>query len=124
MLRFRKGRLMLRKFCQMATIALLGLLVSPASANQDSDQGPSSPSLGGNLSATEIFYLTATNNKSGGAAQPDRAKSAMEGQADNLNMQSNPIPIEYPALALLAVAVISMAALSRRDPLTFDDNKR
>jgi hypothetical protein len=39
-------------------------------------------------------------------------------------MQSNPLPIEYPALALLAVAVISMAALSRRNPLTFDDNKR
>jgi hypothetical protein len=115
---------MLRKFCQMASIALLGLLVSPASANHDSNQGPSSSSLGGNLSATEIAYLTATNNKSAGAAQTDSAKSAMEGQTDNLNMQSNPLPIEYPALALLAVAVISMAALSRRNPLPFDDNKR
>jgi hypothetical protein len=39
-------------------------------------------------------------------------------------MHSKPVPIEYPALALLAVAVISMAALSRRDALTFDDNKQ
>lgn len=115
---------MLRKSCQMASIALLGLLVSPASADQGSDQGPSSSSLGGTLSATEKFYLTGTSNTSGGAAQPDSAKPAMEGQADDLNMQSDPIPIEYPALALLAVAVISMAALSRRDDLTFDDNKR
>jgi hypothetical protein len=115
---------MLRKLCQVASIALLGLLVSPASANQDSDQRPSSSSLGGNLSATEIFYLPGTSSKSGGAAHPDSAKSALEGQSDNLNVQSKPIPIEYPALALLAVAVISMAALSRRNDLTFDDNKR
>lgn len=116
---------MLRKSCQVASIALLGLLVSPASADQGSDQGPSSFSLGGNdLSATEVFYLTATSNKSGGAAQPDSARSTMEGQSDDISMQSNPIPIEYPALALLAVAVISMAALSRRDDLTLDDNKR
>ena len=116
---------MVRKFCQVASIALLGLLVSPASANQDSDQGPSSSPLGGsNPSAIEKLYLTATSTKAAEAAQPVSAKSAIEEQSTDLNMHSKPIPIEYPALALLAVAVISMAALSRRDNLTFDDNKR
>lgn len=115
---------MLRKYCLVASIALLGLVVSPVSANQGSDPGLSSSSSPGsnNVSATETFYLTATSNKSAGTGQPDSEKSVMEGQSDN--MHSKPIPIEYPALALLAVAVISMAALSRRDPLTFDDNKR
>ena len=110
---------MLRKYCLVASIALLGPLASPALATQDSDPGLSSVSpLGSNSpSATETFYLTATSN-----AQPDSAKATVEGQGDNV--PSNPIPIEYPALALLAVAVISMAALSRRDALTFDDNKR
>jgi hypothetical protein len=115
---------MVRKFCQVASIALLGLLVSPASANQGSDQGPSSSELGGNPSAIEKLYLTATSTKAAEAAQPVSAKSAIEEQSTDLNMHSKPIPIEYPALALLAVAVISMAALSRRDNLTFDDNKR
>jgi hypothetical protein len=114
---------MLRKYCLVASIALLGLLVSSVSANQGSEPTPpSSSSLGSNnLSATETFSLTATSN-SAGTAQSDSAESVMEGQIDN--MHSKPISIEYPALALLAVAVISMAALSRRDPLTFDDNKR
>jgi hypothetical protein len=114
---------MLRKYCLVASIALLGLLGSPASANQSSDTGLLSSPLGSNsLSATEALSLSAASNKSAGTAQPDSAESAMEGQGDN--MQSKPIPIEYPALALLALAVISMAALSRRDALTFDDNKR
>jgi hypothetical protein len=114
---------MLRKYCLVASVALLGLLGSPASANQGSG-AELSPSAGdsNNLSATETFPPTARSNKSALVAQPDNAESAIAGQGDNVH--SKPISIEYPALALLAVAVISMAALSRRDALTFDDNKR
>ncbi len=112
---------MLRKYGLVASLALLGLLGSPASATQGSDLSAPSPHSS-SLSMAETFSLTATSSKSALAAQPDSAKSAVVEQGDT--MHSKPIPIEYPALALLAVAVISMAALSRRDALTFDDNKQ
>ena len=46
--------------------------------------------------------------------------AALQQQAGPPEPASNAMTMEYPALALLAMAIISMAALSRRDSLRID----
>ena len=113
---------MLRTSYAMAVAALL-LLQAPSSLAAEVSQKAIVAANGESLSVY-------TKNDE----IPQVAASTFQGESDELArsdpaMQQQPVPsepasaavtMEYPALALLAMAIISMAALSRRDSFRID----
>ena len=117
---------MLRKCFHVASIALLAMLASSALARQNSPQVTPDIALGSAGQATLL---------SGAIHQ----RITMAGRTDAVDVSGAPgipqsrqiqirdvaapsqLAVEYPALALLAVAIIGMAAVSRRDASTSGD---
>jgi hypothetical protein len=114
---------MLRIHYAMGVAAVLWLQASPCFAAEGSQQV---------LLAPEATSIAVAQPRSGETLQA--AASTIQGESDKLARdvalqqpapQSEPASkavkfLEYPALALLAMAIISMAALSRRDSLRID----
>lgn len=71
-------------------------------------------------SASDETYRTAASKIQGQGDQLAATDAALQQQADQSERASNAMTMEYPALALLAMAIISIAALSRRDSLRID----
>jgi hypothetical protein len=80
-------------------------------------QAPSSLAIAANTKSDEIPQLAASTIQGEGN---EVARSAMQQQPIRSEPASATGTMEYPALALLAMAIISMAALSRRDSLRID----
>ena len=71
-------------------------------------------------SASDEMYRTAASKIQGQGDQLAATDAALQQQADQAERAPNAMTMEYPALALLAMAIISIAALSRRDSLRID----
>ena len=109
-----KGRLMVRKRFQLISIVLFGLALSQASANSSlADGGPMQSRDGAShvVSATQQF---ATAEPGSRLSQTSVAAPAVEPTNRSVAQPAGRL-IDYPAFALLAVAIICAAALSRRD---------
>lgn len=114
---------MLRIHCGMGVAALLWLQASSCFAAEGSHQVVLAPETRpvavAQPSSDEILQTAATTIQ----AEGDELASdvALQQPASQSGPASNVAKIlEYPALALLAMAIISMAALSRRDSLRID----
>jgi hypothetical protein len=105
---------MLRISYAMAVAALL-LLQAPSNLAIAAN----GKSLSEYTKADETPQLAASTIQGEGDALA-RSGSAMQEQPIRSEPVSAAATMEYPALALLAIAIISMAALSRRDSLRID----
>jgi|SRR5688572_30033681 hypothetical protein len=113
---------MLRISYAMAVAALL-LLQAPSSFAAEYSQkaivAANGESLSGYTKADEVPQLAASTLQ-GEGDELARTDSAMQQQPVRSEPASAAATMEYPALALLAMAIISMAALSRRDSFKID----
>jgi hypothetical protein len=114
---------MLRVHCGIGVAALLWLQASSCLAAEGSQQVLLAPGTGSIAVAQpgsdEILQAAASTIQ----AEGDELASgvALQQPASQAGPASNAAKImEYPALALLAMAIISMAALSRRNSLRID----
>ena len=114
---------MLRIKCAMAVAALLLLLQSPLSFAAESGHQAisalSTKSMGAPTQGGEVSPIAASTIN-GEGDQLSRDNTAGRQEQAQANVASTPAKVEYPALALLATAIISMAALSRRDSFRID----
>lgn len=109
----------------MMVIAALFLLQSPLSfATEGDHHSMSMPSVASMSTSPEggdeVIRLAASSVQ---GESDQLARSNIAGSPEQVQAKSNATPVtstEYPALALLAMAIISMAALSRRDSLRID----
>jgi hypothetical protein len=108
---------MLRIKCAMAVAAILALQ-SPLSHAAETDNQPA-PTLNASAQVGEVSRVAASTIP-GDGDQLARAQSTARQEQGHAAAASAPLKVEYPALALLAMAIISMAALSRRDSLRID----
>ena len=69
---------------------------------------------------SDEVYQTAASAIRGQGNQLASSDADLQQQSGPPEPASNAMTMEYPALALLAMAIISMAALSRRDSLRID----
>jgi hypothetical protein len=113
---------MLRISYAMAAAALL-LLQAPSSFAAEhrhkaieAANGESSSAYTKNDQAPQL----AASTIQGEGDQLGRSDLATQQQPSRSERTSAAAPMEYPALALLAMAIISMAALSRRDGFRID----
>jgi hypothetical protein len=114
---------MLRIKYTMGIAALLLLQASSSFAAERDHQvilAPNGESIGIVQSASDQIYRTAASKIQGQGDQLAATDAALQQQADQSERASNAMTMEYPALALLAMAIISIAALSRRDSLRID----
>ena len=113
---------MLRIKYTMGIAALLLLQASSSFAAERDHQvilAPNGVSTGIAQPASDEIYRTAASKIQGQGDQLAATDAALQ-QADQAERASNAMTMEYPALALLAMAIISIAALSRRDSLRID----
>ena len=103
---------MLRISYAMAMAALLSLQAPPILAAEYSQKAVSAENA-------EPLRLAATTFQSE-SDKLARSDPAMQQQPAQSKPASATGTMEYPALALLAMAIISMAALSRRDSFRID----
>lgn len=113
---------MLRIKWAMAVAALV-LLQYPLSVAAEGDHravpAPSTASIGVSPEGGEVRRIAASTIQ-GESDQLGRSDSAGRQEQAQVEPASARVTMEYPALALLAMAIISMAALSRRDSLRID----
>jgi hypothetical protein len=104
---------MVRKRFRLVSIVLLGLTLSHIAASPSlADGAPSySRDSAGALSSEQ---QVATADVVTGLSQASAAAGTVEPSKRSLAQPTGRL-IDYPALALLAIAIICMAALSRRD---------
>jgi hypothetical protein len=106
-----------------AAIAALLLLRASSSFAAESDYPTILPSttasVGIHTTDTEV-YQTAAKTIQDEGDQLANSDADLQQQAAQSKPASNAVTTEYPALALLAMAIISMAALSRRDSFRID----
>ena len=114
---------MLRISYAMGVAAALLLQSASSFAAEGDDQvilAPQEISPSTQLPKSNKIYQTAASTIQGEGDQLARSDAASQKQSSESESASNPVTMEYPALALLAIAIISMAALSRRDSLRID----
>lgn len=114
---------MLRIRYAMGVAALLLLQVSSSFAAEGEHQNivaPDGKSIGIGQATSDEIYQTAASKIQGEGDQLAGTDVALQQPTDQSEAASNGMTMEYPALALLAMVFISMAALSRRDSLGID----
>jgi hypothetical protein len=120
-MRLAEGFPMLRIYYTTGIAALLLLQASASFAaerNHEISLAPSAePTDLTHETSDEVYQTAASAIREEGNASSD---AALQQQAGPPEPASNAMTMEYPALALLAMAIISMAALSRRDSLRID----
>jgi hypothetical protein len=106
-----------------AAIAALLLLRASSSFAAEGDHPTIFPSttasIGMHTTDTEV-YQTATKTIQDEGDQLAHSDADLQQQGAQSEPALNAVTTEYPALALLAMAIISMAALSRRDSFRID----
>jgi hypothetical protein len=114
---------MLRIYYTTGIAALLLLQVSPSFAAERNDEislAPIAESTEITRVETNKVYQTAASTLQDEGHQLASGDAALQQLAGQPEPASNAMTMEYPALALLAMAIISMAALSRRDSFKMD----
>ena len=105
---------MVRKRFRLVSIALLGLTLSHISTSPSLADGAPSYSRDSAGNALSSEQQLATADVVTGLSQASAAAASVEPSKRSLAQPTGRL-IDYPALALLAIAIICMAALSRRD---------
>ena len=114
---------MLRIKYAMGVAALLLLQASSSFAAEGQHQVipvPDGEPIGIGQTTSDEIYQTAASKIQGEGDQLAGSDVALQQPTDQSEPASNTMTMEYPALALLAMVIISMAALSRRDSLRID----
>lgn len=105
---------MVRKRFQLISIVLFGLALSQASANSGLAEGGPMQSRDGASHVAPATQQFASADPGSRLSQANVAAPAVEPTNRSVAQPAGRL-IDYPAFALLAVAIICAAALSRRD---------